>query len=624
MKVTVPNAKAFLQGYRGLLMAVSLAGFQLPSLVCGAASPAFVQEKHGQITDGTSVMVTTPSSTTGGNLLVIYAVWDNTDAISLTDSAGNNFADAAGPAVWNDATCSAGIFYAKNIKGGPDTITANFSTAINNFGRLYVCEYSGIDTNSPLNASSVANGRSGSLRSHLIQITNPVDLVFAAGTSANGIRPHAPGFNTRGSLPGDMVMDTDVSARKGVVAAVPGRGGAWTMQVAAFKAAGATTLPAALPVISSFVANPASIVAGQLTTLSWAVSNSTSLTLNPGIGDVTNVGYAILDPLETTVYALTATNGAGSVTAQTTVTVVPDTEAPTAPGNLTATAVSSSEVDLAWTASFDNVGVAGYQIYRNGALVGATNAINYSDAGLVANTSYTFNVAAFDAAGNVSTQSEPLAMTTGPSLSSGSYSTSFPLTENPISEGGMWIGGKTAGLDWSDVAVTNHLAICTVDSTHNPTYNDSTAILTGTWGSNQTVTATLHVANQAAVGYPEAELRLRSSLSAHSCTGYEIDYSLRNDSTCYIGLVRWNGPYGSWTSLASVTGVQYAATNGSVLKATMIGNTITAYLNGVPVCQTVDGTFTNGNPGMGFDIDSSDTNQNGTFGFTSFSATDGR
>ena len=202
------------------------------------------------------------------------------------------------------------------------------------------------------------------------------------------------------------------------------------------------------------------------------------------------------------------------------------------------------------------------------------------------------------------------------------YTTSFPLDEESISEGGNWIGGGTEGIDWSDVAVVDNMAICTVDGSQNPAYDDSTAILTGTWGSNQTVTATLYITNQAAIGYPEAELRLRSAISPYNCTGYEILYSLKNDASCYIGIVRWNGDYGDFTPLASIAGAQYVSTNGSTLKATVVGSTITAFLNGVQVCQADDTTYTNGSPGMGFDIDSSDTDQNGTFGFTHFTATD--
>jgi len=214
-----------------------------------------------------------------------------------------------------------------------------------------------------------------------------------------------------------------------------------------------------------------------------------------------------------------------------------------------------------------------------------------------------------------------------PRAMAAAYTTNFPLTENPISEGGNWINGQTVGLDWSNVATTNHMAICTVDDTHNPTYNDSTAVLTGPWGPDQTVTATLYITNQAANGWPEAELRLRSSISAHKCTGYEVVYSLRNDSSCYIAIARWNGAYGDFTHLTGVgypneDGTPYVATNGSILKASISGSTITVYLNGIQVIQHTDTNFVSGSPGIGFDIDPSNTDQNGTFGFTSFAATD--
>src|SRR2546429_154512 len=86
-----------------------------------------------------------------------------------------------------------------------------------------------------------------------------------------------------------------------------------------------------------------------------------------------------------------------------------DTQAPTAPSSLTATAVSGSQVNLSWTASTDNVGVTGYPVERcQGAgctrfapLVTAPGP-TYSDTGLGANTSYSYRVRATDAAGNLS------------------------------------------------------------------------------------------------------------------------------------------------------------------------------------------------------------------------------
>ncbi|MCD1260402.1 discoidin domain-containing protein [Paenibacillus athensensis] len=91
---------------------------------------------------------------------------------------------------------------------------------------------------------------------------------------------------------------------------------------------------------------------------------------------------------------------------------VVDNVAPTAPANLAATAVSSSQVSLSWTASTDNVGVSGYDIYRNGTQVGTSATTSYNDTGLAAATSYSYYVKARDAAGNASAASNTVSVTT--------------------------------------------------------------------------------------------------------------------------------------------------------------------------------------------------------------------
>jgi glycosidase len=78
-----------------------------------------------------------------------------------------------------------------------------------------------------------------------------------------------------------------------------------------------------------------------------------------------------------------------------------DTTAPTAPAALTATAVNTT-VTLGWTASTDNVGVAGYRITRGGTVL-SSDTTGYTDRGLAADTRYTYQVQALDAAGNLST-----------------------------------------------------------------------------------------------------------------------------------------------------------------------------------------------------------------------------
>ncbi|MEV4418148.1 endo-1,4-beta-xylanase, partial [Catellatospora sp. NPDC049609] len=96
-----------------------------------------------------------------------------------------------------------------------------------------------------------------------------------------------------------------------------------------------------------------------------------------------------------------------------------DTQAPTAPSSLAASGVTSSSVNLSWTASTDNVGVTGYDILRapgtsGGSFtqVGTSTTTSFSNTGLSANTSYRYQVRARDAAGNVSAVSNTVTVTT--------------------------------------------------------------------------------------------------------------------------------------------------------------------------------------------------------------------
>ncbi len=92
----------------------------------------------------------------------------------------------------------------------------------------------------------------------------------------------------------------------------------------------------------------------------------------------------------------------------------PDTQAPGAPSELAAQAASSSSVDLTWKAATDNVGVVAYRVYRSGAasFVASVTSTTYADAGLAANTEYTYSVRAVDAAGNESPASNTANATT--------------------------------------------------------------------------------------------------------------------------------------------------------------------------------------------------------------------
>lgn len=90
----------------------------------------------------------------------------------------------------------------------------------------------------------------------------------------------------------------------------------------------------------------------------------------------------------------------------------PDTQAPTAPSSLTASATGPTSVNLSWGAASDNVGVTGYEVFRGGSQIATTVGTTYTDSGAAPNTSYSYQVRAFDLAGNRSAFSNSATVTT--------------------------------------------------------------------------------------------------------------------------------------------------------------------------------------------------------------------
>ena len=90
----------------------------------------------------------------------------------------------------------------------------------------------------------------------------------------------------------------------------------------------------------------------------------------------------------------------------------PDTTAPSVPSDLVSTDTTSSTISLGWSASTDDVGVTGYDVYRDTAKVGTATGTSFTDSGLAASTTYGYTVTARDAAGNSSAASAALAVAT--------------------------------------------------------------------------------------------------------------------------------------------------------------------------------------------------------------------
>jgi hypothetical protein len=210
-----------------------------------------------------------------------------------------------------------------------------------------------------------------------------------------------------------------------------------------------------------------------------------------------------------------------------------------------------------------------------------------------------------------------------------SYRTSFPASEDPISEGGIWLNGRKDGIDWADVITSSgevygavtRMAVAerrveqgnldpAVGGGAAPEgdYDDPTAVLAGPWGRNQYAKAEVFSRNPTDEYFQEVEIRLRSTITPHRCTGYEVFFRCLKTEDGYSEIVRWNGTIGDFTSLAKLSGPQYGVKDGDVVEASIVGNVIKGYINGVEMISATDDVFDQGGPGVGFNFFVGDTN----------------
>src|SRR3989442_375435 len=140
-------------------------------------------------------------------------------------------------------------------------------------------------------------------------------------------------------------------------------------------------------------------------------------------------------------------NGAGT-------TPSADTTPPSPPTGLTAAATGSTGANLAWSASTDDVGVTGYIVRRNSVQIATPAATSYTDSGLSAGATYSYTVAARDAAGNMSPDSASVSVTTAIAADTTPPSTPTGLTAAAA-------GSTGANLSWTastdNVGVTGYI-----------------------------------------------------------------------------------------------------------------------------------------------------------------------
>ena len=149
-----------------------------------------------------------------------------------------------------------------------------------------------------------------------------------------------------------------------------------------------------------------------------------------------------------------------------------DTQAPSAPTNLTSTGTTANSASLSWTASTDNIGVTGYNIYVNGTFHSTVTGTAATVSGLASGTTFSFYVVATDASGNTSPQSNTVQATT------------ITDTQAPTAPTNLAVNGTTnnsASLNWT--AATDNIAVTGysiyVDGTFHSTVTGTTATVSG-------------------------------------------------------------------------------------------------------------------------------------------------
>ncbi|HYR13589.1 MAG TPA: fibronectin type III domain-containing protein, partial [Mycobacterium sp.] len=503
------------------------------------AAIAYVQKNYA-VPQSPQAQVTVPftAAQTVGNLNVVVIGWNDATShvVSVSDTRGNAYSAALSPTVQPGIHTQV-IYYAAGIgasAAGANTVTVNFDAAVS-YPDVRIAEYGGISATTPVDAAAGASG-TGTTSSVTLTTTNANDLLVAGNYVQTSTTAAGAGYTNRviTAPDGNILEDrtVTVAGAYSATASLSGSGG-WVMQLVTFRAAGAggDTQPPTAPngltatgVSSSQInlawtastdnvgvtayliercqgsgctsfaqvgtststgysdtalaasttylyrvratdaagntsgysatasattnaaVSPPSAPTGLTATatsstqisLSWTASTGT-LTVTgyriercPGsgctsfvqIGTSTSTAYADtnLTPASTYVYRVRATDSGGNLSAYSataSATTSADTQPPTAPGGITASAISSSQINLAWTAATDNVGVTGYRIEScvgagctNFAQIGTSASTSFSATGLTAATTYLYRVRATDAAGNLSSYSGTASATT--------------------------------------------------------------------------------------------------------------------------------------------------------------------------------------------------------------------
>lgn len=190
-------------------------------------------------------------------------------------------------------------------------------------------------------------------------------------------------------------------------------------------------------------------------------------------------------------------------------------------------------------------------------------------------------------------------VSSGPPVIAGAFTTLFPLTENPISQGGKWDGGAAVGLDWLNFKTASGVACAGgASSSSPPPFNDSLAVLRSSviaLAADQYVSWIIHKApGYTPPGTHELGGLLRFQLGPNVARGYEYYCGATGSST----LIRWNGPLNNFSTMGTTGPGPVSPSDGDIMLFTAVGAVLTAYQNGSMVWTATDATWATGQGGL--------------------------
>lgn len=279
------------------------------------------------------------------------------------------------------------------------------------------------------------------------------------------------------------------------------------------------------------------------------------LVTSPATTNYTDSG---LTPNANYTYTVSAYDAVGNTSSQSAplpASTLADTLAPSVPTNVRQTGSTTSSTSIAWNASADNVGTAGYEVYRNGALVRTQAGTTYTDTGLGVFTTYIYTISAYDGANNFSGLSAPLYGGTASDVTP-------PTVPDNLRKVSGTVSSITLGWDAStdDVAVTGYHLYrngTLIASPAGTTYTDTGLTVSTTY--IYTISAYDNAANESAVSAPY------STASSADTTAPSVPSNVHTTSVLDTSIsIAWNAS----TDDVAVTGYKVYR-NGSLAGTTV-------------------------------------------------------